>query len=131
VVHNRFFREKRDVIVVQLMRSIGSSITEFDGIAVTACLSEVLGASAHYLHAPMLVTDAGGRAGPLRDPDIHKTLEAAGKAKTIASSVGAPSTEHGRYLTGYLCDEDFEYTMANIQRVAVALVHARHAYASC
>jgi deoxyribonucleoside regulator len=32
VVHNRFFREKRGVTVVQLMGSIGGSIPEFDGI---------------------------------------------------------------------------------------------------
>lgn len=109
VVHHRFFREKRDVTVVQLMGSIGGSIPEFDGIAVTARLAEVLGASAHYLHAPMLVTDAAVRAGLLRDPHIHKTLEVAGRADTIVSSVGTPSTEHGQYLTGYLSDEDLEY----------------------
>ena len=109
VVHNRFFREKTDVTVVQAMGSIGGSIVEFDGIATTARLAEVLGASAHYLHAPMLVNDAATRAGLLRDPHISKTLEVARRAETIVSSVGTPGREHGQYLTGYLCDEDLEY----------------------
>lgn len=109
VVHSRFFREKRDVTVAQAMGSIGGSIVEFDGIATTARLAEVLGASAHYLHAPMLVSDAATRAGLLRDPHISKTLEVVGRAETVVSSVGTPGREHGQYLTGYLCDEDLEY----------------------
>jgi DNA-binding transcriptional regulator LsrR (DeoR family) len=109
VVHNRFFREKRDATVVQVMGSIGGSIPEFDGIATTARLAEVLAASADYLHAPMLVSDAAVRAGLLRDPHIRKTLEVAGNAQTIVSSVGTPGPEHGQYLTGYLSDEDLEY----------------------
>jgi deoxyribonucleoside regulator len=109
VVHNRFFREKRDATVVQVMGSIGGSIPEFDGIATTARLAEVLAASADYLHAPMLVSDAAVRAGLLRDPHIRKTLEVAGNAETIVSSVGTPGREHGQYLTGYLSDEDLEY----------------------
>jgi DNA-binding transcriptional regulator LsrR (DeoR family) len=54
---------------------------------VTARLAEVLGASVRYLHAPMLETDAAMRAGLLRDPHIHNTLEVAGRAETIVSSV--------------------------------------------
>ena len=109
VVHNRFFREKKDATVVQVMGSIGGSIPEFDGIATTARLAEVLGASAHYLHAPMLVTDSAVRAGLLRDPHIRKTLEVSGDAETIVSSVGTPGLEHGQYRTGYLSDDDLEY----------------------
>ncbi|CAN5722975.1 sugar-binding domain-containing protein [soil metagenome] len=109
VVHNRFFREKKDATVVQVMGSIGGSIPEFDGIATTARLAEVLGASAHYLHAPMLVTDSAVKAGLLRDPHIRKTLEVSCDAETIVSSVGTPGREHGQYLTGYLSDEDLEY----------------------
>jgi len=109
VVHNRFFREKKDVTAVQVMGSIGGSIPEFDGIATTARLAEMLGASAHYLHAPMLVSDAAVRAGLLQDPHISKTLEVASDADTIVSSVGTPGREHGQYLTGYLGDEDLEY----------------------
>jgi deoxyribonucleoside regulator len=109
VVHKRFFREKKDVTVVQVMGSIGGSIAEFDGIATTARMAEVIGASAHYLHAPMLVSDAATRSGLLRDPHISKTLEVARRAETIVSSVGTPGREHGQYLTGYLGDEDLEY----------------------
>jgi deoxyribonucleoside regulator len=112
-VHSRFLREeKRDVTVVQAMGSIGGSIVEFDGVTTSARLASVLGASAHYLHAPMLVTDAVVRNGLLRDPHIRKTLEVARRANTIVSSVGTPSREHGQYLTGYLTDADLEYIRA-------------------
>ena len=112
VVHNRFLREERNVTVVQAMGSIGGSIPEFDGVATTARLASVLGASAHYLHAPMLVTDAAVRDGLLRDPHIRKTLEVARRADTIVSSVGTPGREHGQYLTGYLDDADLDYIRA-------------------
>ncbi len=109
VVHSRFLREERHVTVVQAMGSIGGSIAEFDGVATTARLAGVLGANAHYLHAPMLVADAAVRDGLLRDPHIRKTLEAARQADTLVSSVGTPSHEHGQYLTGYLDDADLRY----------------------
>jgi len=109
VVHNRFLREERNVTVVQAMGSIGGSIPEFDGVATTARLASVLGASAHYLHAPMLVTEAAVRNGLLRDPHIRKTLEVARNADTVVSSVGTPNKEHGQYMAGYLNDSDLDY----------------------
>lgn len=112
VVHNRFLREERNVTVVQIMGSIGGSIAEFDGVATTARLAGALGASAHYLHAPMLVTDATVRAGLLRDPHIRKTLEVARRSDIIVSSVGTPEQVHGQYRTGYLNDADLDYIRA-------------------
>jgi deoxyribonucleoside regulator len=112
VVNNRFLREERDVTVVQVMGSIGAFIAEFDGIATTARLASVLGASAHYLHDPMLVTDAAVRAGLLRDPHIRKTLEVARQADIVVSSVGTPGQEHGQYRTGYLSEADLDYIRA-------------------
>jgi len=112
VVNNRFLREVKNATVVQAMGSIGGSIPEFDGVATTARLASVLGASAHYLHAPMLVTEAAVRNGLLRDPHIRKTLEVARQADTIVSSVGTPGREHGQYLTGYLDDADLDYIRA-------------------
>ncbi len=112
VVYNRFLREERDATVVQAMGSIGGSIPEFDGVATTARLANVLGASAHYLHAPMLVTEAAVRSGLLRDPHIRKTLEVARRADTLVSSVGTPTRDHGQYCTGYLTDADLDYIRA-------------------
>lgn len=109
VAHSRFLREERDTTVVQLMGSIGGSIPEFDGVATTARLANALGASAHYLHAPMLVTDTAVRNGLLRDPHISKTLEVAREADTIVSSVGIPNRYHGQYCTGYLDEGDLRY----------------------
>lgn len=112
VVHNRFLREEKNATVVQAMGSIGGSIPEFDGVATTARLANVLGASAHYLHAPMLVTEEAARNALLRDPHISKTLEVARRADTILSSVGTPGREHGQYMTGYLDDNDLDYIRA-------------------
>ena len=112
VVHSRFLREEQNVTVVQAMGSIGGSIAEYDGVATTARLASVLGASAHYLHAPALVADASVRTGLLRDPHIRKSLEVARQADTIVASVGTIGREHGQYLTGYLDDADLDYIRA-------------------
>ena len=113
VAHSRFLRQrKRDVTVVQAMGSIGGSIAEFDGVATTARLADSLGASAYYLHSPMLVADATVRSGLLLDPHIRKTLEVARRADTVVSSVGTPTRDHGQYLTGYLSDADLEHIRA-------------------
>ncbi|MGH3088849.1 MAG: sugar-binding transcriptional regulator, partial [Rubrobacteraceae bacterium] len=109
VVHNRFLREERDVTVAQVMGSIGGSIAEYDGVATTARLASALGASAHYLHAPALVTDAAVRSGLLRDPHIRKTLEVARRSDIMVASVGTIGREHGQYRTGYLSDADLDY----------------------
>lgn len=109
VVRSRFLREKREVAVVQLMGSIGGSITELDGIAVTAFLADVWGASAHYLHTPMLVTEATVRDGLLRDPHISKTMKTARQADTIVVGVGSMDEENGQYRTGYLSKADLDY----------------------
>ena len=90
------------------MGSIGGSIPEFDGIATTARMAEVLGASALPART-MLVTDAAVRDGLLRDPHIRKTLEVAEQTDTIVSSVGTPGREHNSTSPGYLSDDDLEY----------------------
>ena len=109
VVHSRFLRDKEDVEVAQMMGSIGGSIPDLDGVSMTARLADVLGASAHYLHAPMLVMDAAVRNGLLRDPHIRKTLEVARRANIMMAGVGAISRDFGQYRTGYLNDADLEY----------------------
>lgn len=109
VVHSRFLRDERDVTVVQTMGSIGGSIAEYDGVATTARLADTLGANAHYLHAPALVTDSAVRTGLLRDPHIRKTLEVARRSDLIVVSVGTIGREHGQYRTGYLSDADLDY----------------------
>ena len=108
VVHNRFLREEENVTVVQAMGSIGGSIAEYDGVATTARLAGVLGANAHYMHAPMLVTEAAARNALLRDPHIRKALEVARRADTMVLSVGTIGREHGQYRTGYLSDADLD-----------------------
>lgn len=109
VVSTKFLHEKSNTTAVQLMGSIGGSIAELDGVSITARLADVLGAEAHYLHAPMLVSDALVRDGLLRDPHIRKTLEVARRADYMVVSVGIINRDSGQYRTGYLDDDDLRY----------------------
>ena len=108
VVSSRYLLEKPDTVAVQLMGSIGGSITELDGVSITARLADTLGARAHYLHAPMLVASALVREGLMRDPHIRATLEVARGADTMVVSVGTIDRRSGQYRTGYLDDDDLE-----------------------
>jgi deoxyribonucleoside regulator len=109
VVSASHLQEKSGVDVVQLMGSIGGSIPELDGVAITGRLADILGGKAHYLHAPMLVPNAAVRDALVRDPHVRKTLEVARRADTMVASVGLINRASGQYRTGYLDDEDLEY----------------------
>ena len=109
VVSAQHLQEKRGVTAVQLMGSIGGSITELDGVSITGRLADVLGGKAQYLHAPMLVASAPVCEALMQDPHISQTLEVARNADTMVVSVGVISRNSGQYRTGYLDDEDLEY----------------------
>ena len=112
-VSSGYLRRKHGANVVQLMGSVSGSIPELNGISITARLAGALGATAYYLHAPMLVTDPGVRDGLLRDPNIRRTLEMARRADMMVVGIGAIDRDHGQYLTGYLDDADLEYIRGN------------------
>lgn len=109
VISAQYLQEKNGVTAVQLMGSIGGSITELDGVSITGRLADVVGGKAHYLHAPMLVANAAACDALLRDPHISKTLEVARNADVMVVSVGVISRNSGQYRTGYLDDEALEY----------------------
>ncbi|MGB3635819.1 MAG: sugar-binding transcriptional regulator [Rubrobacteraceae bacterium] len=112
VVSTKYLQDKSSATAVQLMGSIGGSIVELDGVSITARLADVLGAKAHYLHAPMLVSDTLVRDGLLHDPHIRKTLEVARSADVMVVSVGIINRNSGQYRTGYLDDDDLNYIRA-------------------
>lgn len=109
VVRSAHLRPTRDVSVVQLMGSVGDSVPELNGMHIASRMAAALGASAHYLHAPMLVADAGVRDALLRDRSIEETLELARHADVTLVGVGAVDREASQYRTGYLDDADLEY----------------------
>lgn len=109
VVSSGYLREKRGVAVAQLMGSVGDSIPELNGMHITARLAAALGANAHYLHAPMLVSDASVRDALMRDQGVRRTLGVARRADVTVVGVGAVDRESGQYRTGYLNDADLEY----------------------
>ena len=109
VVTSGYLRNKHGVSVVQLMGSVGGPTPDIDGAQITGRLARTLGGAAYYLHAPMVVTDAGVRAGLLRDQHIRKTLEMARRASTLLVSVGAVTRASGIYRAGYLNDADLDY----------------------
>jgi deoxyribonucleoside regulator len=112
-VNSGYFRKKRGVEVVQLLGSVGGNIPELDGISTTGRLAGALGATAHYLHTPVLVTDSIVRDGLLRDQNIRATLEIARRADAMVVAVGPINRDHGQYLTGYLNDADLDYIRGN------------------
>lgn len=109
VISAQHLQEKSGVTAVQLMGSIGGSITELDGVSITARLADVVGGKAHYLHAPMLVANADVCEALLQDPHISKTLKVARDTDTMVVSVGTIDENSGQYRTGYLDDEDLKY----------------------
>ncbi len=109
IISAQYLREKSGVTAVQLMGSIGGSISELDGVSITGRLADVLDGKAHYLHSPMLVANAAACDALMRDPHISKTLEVARNADTMVVSVGVINQTSGQYRTGYLDDEDLEY----------------------
>jgi DNA-binding transcriptional regulator LsrR (DeoR family) len=112
-VNSGYYRKKRGVKVVQLMGSVGGNIPELDGISTTGRLAGALGATAYYLHAPVLVTDSIVRDGLLRDQNIRRTLQIARRADAMVVAVGPINRDHGQYLTGYLNDADLDYIRGN------------------
>lgn len=109
VVVSGYFRRKQGVSVVQLMGSVGGATPDIDGGQVASRLGRALGGQVYYLQAPMVVTDAGVRAGLLRDQHIRKTLDMARRADVLFFSVGAVSKASGIYRAGYLTELDLEY----------------------
>jgi DNA-binding transcriptional regulator LsrR (DeoR family) len=109
VVSSGYFRRKQGVSVVQLMGSVGGATPDIDGGQVASRLGRALGGKIYYLQAPMVVTDAGVRAGLLRDQHIRKTLEMARRANVLLVSVGAVTQASGIFRAGYLNDTDLEY----------------------
>jgi deoxyribonucleoside regulator len=109
VVTSGYFRPKQGISVVQLMGSVGGATPDIDGGQVATRLGRALGGNIYYLHAPMVVTDAGVRAGLLRDQHIRKTLEMARRASVLLVSVGAVTQASGIFRAGYLNETDLEY----------------------
>lgn len=97
--------KKKDITVAQLMGSVGDAIIELNGVYITARLADALGASAHYIHAPMIVSDAAVRDSLTRDPYIHKALDTARRADIMLVGIGAVNENIGQYRAGYLDDD--------------------------
>ena len=112
-VSSGHYRKKRGVQVVQLMGSVGGNIPELDGISTAGRLAGALGATARYLHAPVLVADSTVRDGLLRDQNIRATLEIARRADAMVVAVGPINRDHGQYLTGYINDTHLDYIRGN------------------
>lgn len=100
---------KRDVTVAQLMGSVSDTLVDLNGVYITGRLADALGAPAHYMHAPMIVTDSAVRDGLMRDHYIRKTLTMAQRANIMLVGIGAVNENIGQYRAGYLEDADLEY----------------------
>lgn len=98
--------KKTNITVAQLMGSVGDAIIELNGVYITARLADALGASAHYIHAPMIVANAAVRDSLIRDPYIRKALTIAQRSNIMLVGIGAVNENIGQYRAGYLDDDD-------------------------
>lgn len=101
--------KKKDITVAQLMGSVGDAVIELNGVYITTRLADALGASAHYIHAPMIVANAAVRDSLTHDPYIHKALDIARRADIMLAGIGAVNENIGQYRAGYLDDEDLKH----------------------
>lgn len=109
VVSSGYLQKNIGSAVVQLMGSVGGATPDIDGAQIASHLGSLLGSRVYYLHAPMVVTDAGVRRGLLRDQHIRKTFEMARQVDALIVSVGAVSEASGLFRAGYLNDADLDY----------------------
>ncbi|MGC4105383.1 MAG: sugar-binding transcriptional regulator [Thermomicrobiales bacterium] len=100
---------KRNVTVVQIQGGVGGASQDVDGARLTAELGRTLGATTHYLNAPMIVADPSIRIGLMRDPHIRRTIELGRTADVSIVGIGAISPQSGLYRAGYLNDDDLAY----------------------
>lgn len=98
-----------DVEVVQLIGATGSESNPDDGPILARLLSNRLGASCRYLHAPLIVKNETGRNVLLQERTIRETLARAENANIAMVGIGSTDAQFSSLLrTGYLSKDEVE-----------------------
>jgi deoxyribonucleoside regulator len=84
--------------VVQMLGSVGNSVSEIDGPDLARRLATKLGGQYYYLHAPLIVDSEASRDTFLGQPMIHRTLAQARQAQIAIVGVGTVDPESSSFL---------------------------------
>lgn len=93
----------RDLHVAQALGSMGSKLPPFDNHLIVRLLADRLGATPHFLPAPMIVESEMVRESLLQDPQLRETLEADRRADISLTGLGVPDHDlSGLFRAGYI-----------------------------
>ncbi len=92
----------RDIHVAQALGSMGSKLPPFDNHLIVRLLADRLGATPHFLPAPMIVESEMVRESLLQDAQLRETLEVGRRADITLTGMGIPEPElSGLHRAGY------------------------------
>jgi DNA-binding transcriptional regulator LsrR (DeoR family) len=92
--------------VVQMLGSVGSSVSEIDGPDLARRLATKLGGQYYYLHAPLIVDSRATRDTFLEQSMIQRTLAQARRAQIAIVGVGTVDPESSSFLrAGHMTKE--------------------------
>ena len=98
-----------DVMVLQVMGTVGDGDPAIDGADLARRLATRLNGDFRSLAAPLLVDREGTARSLLGDRTISATLEMAKSAQVAVTGIGSiDSSLSGMRRAGYFCDEDLE-----------------------
>ncbi len=100
--------------VVQVIGATGAEAVPTDGPILAQLLSNRLGGSARYLHAPLIVENEASRDTLLQDRHIRETIARAKQAGIMIVGIGTPKPELYSLLRSGYVDE------AEAQRIRAA-----------
>lgn len=93
----------RDIRVAQALGSLGSKLPAIDNSLIVRLLADRLGATPHFLPAPMIVESELVRESLLQDPQVRETLEIGRRADISLAGIGVAEPDlSGMYRAGYI-----------------------------
>jgi deoxyribonucleoside regulator len=94
-----------NVDVVQMLGSVGTVNSVFDGPELARELAVKLGGQYHYLHAPLFVDTPAARDVFMQQPTISTTLNRARSARVALVGIGTTEAESSSFLrAGHLTE---------------------------
>ena len=104
----------RDVRVAQALGSLGSKLPAIDNYFITRLLADRLGATPHFLPAPMIVESESVRESLLQDPQVRETLELGRRSDISLAGIGVAEPDlSGMYRAGYIDEEALQEIRAS------------------
>ncbi len=104
----------RDIRVAQALGSLGSKLPAIDNYLIVRLLADRLGATPHFLPAPMIVESELVRESLLQDPQVSETLELCRRSDISLAGLGVAEPDlSGMYRAGYIDAEALDEIRAS------------------